>query len=122
MNELNDRSVPFSQVIRQRRTALRLKQAEIAAALRVEPESIAHWERGRRRIELNKIPRLAAVLQLNAKDLCIFALFEWHASFYATLFGTDRPQRPRCLDPTTTTDHAGIRPLPLPAAARSNAE
>jgi len=95
MNQRNDRSVPFSEFLRRRRTALRLKQADIAAALHVEPESIGNWENGRRRMELDKIPRLAAILRVNANDLCRLALFEWHPRLYDTLFGADRPRSPR---------------------------
>ena len=98
MNELNDRSVPFYQILRQRRMELRLRQAEIAAELRVEPETIGHWESGRRRMELNKVPRLAAILKLNAKDLCRLALSEWHPRLHDALFGADQPQTSPCLE------------------------
>ena len=97
MNELNDRSVPFCQILRQRRTALRLRQTEIAAELRVSDEIISHWENGRRRMELDKIPRLAAILQLDATDLCRRALSEWHPRFHDALFGVDQAQTAPCL-------------------------
>jgi transcriptional regulator with XRE-family HTH domain len=105
MNQPNDGSV--SQFIRQRRIALRLKQAAIAAELRVEPETVGHWENGRRRMELDKVPRVAAILQLNKKDLCRMALFEWHPRLYATLFGTEPPRQPRCLETFRPNDESG---------------
>jgi transcriptional regulator with XRE-family HTH domain len=105
MNQPNDGSV--SQLIRQRRVALRLKQSAIAAELRVEPESVGHWESGRRRMELDKLPRLAAILQLNKKDLCRLALSEWHPRLYATLFGTEPPRPPRCLETFRQNEESG---------------
>lgn len=112
MNELNDRSVSFAELLRQRRMQLRLRQTEIAAELRVEPESVGNWENGRRRMELDKIPRLASILQLNAQDLCRRALSEWHPRFHDTLFGTGQPQTPRCLEapPPDTTSSPNLLP------------
>jgi transcriptional regulator with XRE-family HTH domain len=116
MNELNDKSVSFSQFLRQRRTELRLKQAQIAAELHVEPETVGHWEGGRRRMELDKLPRLAAILQLHAKDLCRLALSEWHPRLYFTLFGTDPPRPPRCLEASRQDAESGRNLLPAGAA------
>ncbi len=117
MNELNDRSVPFYQILRQRRMELRLRQAEIAAELRVEPETIGHWESGRRRMELNKVPRMAAILHLNAKDLCRLALFEWHPRLHDALFGTDRPQLPQPIKAPLQNAESGRELLPSNSVA-----
>ena len=103
MNNVNNRNVPFSDWIRQRRLQLRLKQAEIAAELRVEPESVGHWESSRRRPELNKIPRLAAVLKTSPRELCCKALDEWFPSVYDALFGGDRDSGRKLL-PAATPD------------------
>jgi transcriptional regulator with XRE-family HTH domain len=119
MNETNDRSV--SHFIRQRRIALRIKQSTIAAELRVEPESVGHWERGRRRMELDKLPRLAGILQINKKDLCRLALFEWHPCLYATLFGSEPPRPPRCLE-TSRPNGSGRDALPLGAVRDGSLE
>ena len=118
MNESNDRSIPFSQFLRQRRTALRLKQAEIAAQLNVEPETIGHWESGRRRMEIDRIPLVASVLHLDAKDLCRRALAEWHPRFHDTLFGADRPQTPPRPEESRHEACSG-RNLPHPGPADS---
>jgi transcriptional regulator with XRE-family HTH domain len=64
-----------------------LPQAEIAEALHVTPECIVRWECGQRRMELSKLPRLAAALQIDAKELCAKALSEFHPAVYAALFG-----------------------------------
>ena len=85
----------LSDIIRLRRQRLGLKQAEIADQLRVGPESVGLWERGLRRIELNKVPRLAVALHLDEKDVCRVALYESHPSLYATLFGSEPPSQPR---------------------------
>ena len=38
-------------------------------------------------MELGKFPRIAATLELDAKELCARALAEYHPGFFATLFG-----------------------------------
>jgi transcriptional regulator with XRE-family HTH domain len=81
--------VPLHILLRRRREELSLFQAQIAEALHVTPECIAQWECGRRRMELSKLPRIAAALQIDAKELCAKALAEFHPLIYATLFGND---------------------------------
>jgi transcriptional regulator with XRE-family HTH domain len=93
-----DQNVRLAEFVRQRRKALQLKQADIAAAMRVEPESVRNWETERRRIELDKLPRLAAILEVNPKDLGRLALFEWHPCFHCAMFGSDPPGTPRWLE------------------------
>jgi transcriptional regulator with XRE-family HTH domain len=79
---------PVHTLLRRRRKELSLIQADIAEALHVTPECIVLWECGRRRMELSKLPRLAAALQIDAKELCAKALAEFHPSVYAVLFGS----------------------------------
>ena len=76
---------PLHILLRRRRQELSLLQADVAEALHVSPECITMWETGRRRMELSKLPRLAAALQIDAKELCTKALAEFHPLFYATL-------------------------------------
>ena len=76
-------------LLRRRRQELRLLQADVAEALHVSPECITMWESGRRRMELSKLPRLAAALQIDAKELCAKALAEFHPLFFQTLFASD---------------------------------
>jgi hypothetical protein len=40
-------------------------------------------------MELGKLPRIAAALQLDAKKLCAKALLEFHPLVHAALFGPD---------------------------------
>ena len=89
--------VPLHMLLRRRREELSLLQAQVAAVLRVTPECITQWECGRRRMELSKLPRIAAALQINAKELCAKALAEFHPLVYAALFGPDASpgQHPR---------------------------
>ena len=82
---------PLHILLRRRREELSLYQAEIAEALHVSPECIGLWECGRRRMELSKVPRLAEVLHLDAKELCAKALAEFHPLFYAALFSDTTP-------------------------------
>src|ERR1017187_1030195 len=78
--------VPLHILLRRRREELSLFQAQIAETLHVTPECIGQWECGRR-MELSKLPRIAAALQLDARQLCAQALAEFHPSVYAALFG-----------------------------------
>ena len=86
-------AVPLRVLIRRRRTELGLSQSNLAAALRVTPECITSWENGRRRMELGKVPRLATVLQLDPKDLCVKALAEFYPVIHATLFVETKTSR-----------------------------
>ena len=79
--------VPLHILLRRRREELHLLQAQVAEALCVGPECVGLWESGRRRMELCKVPRLAAVLQIDAQELCAKVLAEFHPVFYATLLG-----------------------------------
>jgi transcriptional regulator with XRE-family HTH domain len=81
--------LPLHILLRRRREELFLFQAQIAEALHVSPECVGLWECGRRRMELSKLPRIAAALQLDAKELCAKALAEFHPLLYAALFGQD---------------------------------
>ena len=92
-------SAPLHILLRRRREELALYQTEIAEALHVSPECVGLWECGRRRMELGKLPRIAAALQLDARELCAKALAEFHPLLYAALFSpdaapTDTPQLP----------------------------
>jgi transcriptional regulator with XRE-family HTH domain len=89
---------PLHTQIRRRRQELSLVQADIAAALNVSDGAVTLWESGRRRMELSKIPRLAEALQLDARELCIQALAEFHPAFYNTLFGP-RHEQPVSIHP-----------------------
>jgi transcriptional regulator with XRE-family HTH domain len=80
---------PLHILLRQRRQELSLVQSQLAEVLHVSPECIAQWECGRRRMELSKLPRIAAALQLDARELCSKALAEFHPLLYAALFGND---------------------------------
>jgi transcriptional regulator with XRE-family HTH domain len=91
--------VPLHVLLRRRREELSLPQAYVAAALHVTPECIALWEGGHRRMELSKLARIAAALQIDAKVLCIKALEEFHPLVHATLFrneadAADTTQKP----------------------------
>jgi len=89
---------PLHILLRRRRKELHMIQAHVAAALNVSPEAVTLWESGRRRMELSKIPRLAEALQLDARELCIQALAEFHPTFFHTLFGP-RDEQPVRIHP-----------------------
>ena len=84
-----DTSVPLHILLRRRREELSLFQSQIAEALHVTPECVGQWESGHRRMELSKLPRIAEALQMDAKELCVKALAEFHPLVHATLFPKD---------------------------------
>src|SRR5664279_6141672 len=63
-----------AELIRQRREDLGLSQEDIARQLMVTSDFVGLCERGMRKIGLERIPRLAEILEVNAKDLALMAL------------------------------------------------
>lgn len=80
--------LPLNLLLRRRREELGLRQIDIGEALNVSGECVGQWETGRRRMELGKLPRLAAVLKMDARNLCIRALAEFHPALYEALVGS----------------------------------
>jgi transcriptional regulator with XRE-family HTH domain len=80
-----DPGMPLHVLLRRRREQLHLRQAFIAEAVRVTPECVGLWEAGARRMSLDTIPRVAAVLQLPVYPVCRQALREYHPAFAAAL-------------------------------------
>jgi len=77
--------LPLNVLLRRRREELFLSQADVAEAVNVTPEAIGMWENARRRMELAKLPRLAAILQLDARELCLQALAEFYPIVHAAI-------------------------------------
>ena len=96
MKSTTDAGIPFHLVLRTRRQELRLLQADVAELLHVSPECITLWESGRRRMDLAKVPRLAAALKLDPHELCAKALAEFYPNVYVALFES-QPQLQRKL-------------------------
>ncbi len=86
--------VPLNVFLRQRREKLNLKQADIAEQLRVTPVTVGHWEGGQRRIMIDKLPRLARILEVDARTLCGMALRDFHPAVYAVLFQCETAPQP----------------------------
>ena len=98
INETNSHPLSLPDLIKERRTNLGLTQEQVANALRVVPEAVGYWERRKRRIDLDHVLSLAAILQLDQQDVCRLALFEHYPRVHAALFGTERPPQPRHLE------------------------
>jgi transcriptional regulator with XRE-family HTH domain len=64
----------FTRFIRRRRQSLNKTQAEIARACGLTGISITLVEGGHRRLGLERVPRLAAALDVDAAELCRMAL------------------------------------------------
>jgi transcriptional regulator with XRE-family HTH domain len=100
MHSPNNHPLLLADVIKQRRITLGRTQQQLAEQLRVAAETICYWEAQKRRIALDRVPRLAAALQLDAQDLSRLALFEYHPRLHAALFGSEPPQ-PRPVSPSS---------------------
>ena len=79
---------PLHVMLRRRRRELRLRQADVAAACHVTKECVTLWEAGRRQMRFSKVPRLAAVLHLDAQELCARVLREYEPVFSHFLFAS----------------------------------
>lgn len=68
-----------TDLVKARRQALGLTQADVARKLGItSPDFISLAESGKRSFALDRIPALASILHLNAKDLLYLALGEEH--------------------------------------------
>lgn len=92
-------TMPIHQILRRRRQELRLHQAHVAKTFNITPEAVGLWEAGRRRMEMDKLPRLAEVLRLDKRALCLTALHQFHPRLFEELFGSQVPGLPRATDP-----------------------
>jgi transcriptional regulator with XRE-family HTH domain len=75
----------FSRFLRRRREELAKTQAEIAHSCGLTEMSITLVEAGRRRLSLERVPRLAAALQVAPAELCLLALRCRYPELAATL-------------------------------------
>jgi transcriptional regulator with XRE-family HTH domain len=67
----------MKEILKRRRQELGLLQPDIARAIGVKSaDFISLVESGQRSIDLNRIPALARILKLNAKDLVLMAIHE----------------------------------------------
>jgi transcriptional regulator with XRE-family HTH domain len=64
----------FSRFLRRRRNELAKTQAAIARACGLTEISITLIEAGRRRLDLERVPRLAEALEVPPNELCLLAL------------------------------------------------
>ena len=89
-------SILMRHILKERREELGLSQVELGRALGIASgEFLCMVESGRRHFALENVPRLAAVLRLDAADLCRCALFEAAPSLYRSTFDNSTPQRPK---------------------------
>jgi transcriptional regulator with XRE-family HTH domain len=75
----------FSNTIRRRRQNLNLTQAEVARSLGVSEVAVGFWESGRRAVDLDRVPHLATVLELDATTLSLQALSEAFPRLYCQI-------------------------------------
>ncbi len=65
-----------AETIRRRREGLGLSQEEVAEQLGLTADFVGLCEKGKRWIGLDRIPKLAEILEVNAKELAVTALSE----------------------------------------------
>lgn len=82
----------FNRTIRRRREELGKTQLQVAEAVGVTSDCITLVEGGRRRLDLDRIPRLADALEMDRKDLCRQALLARSPQFYSELFSGELVQ------------------------------
>ena len=68
--------ISVAETMRRRREELGWSQEEVAEQLGLTADFVSLCERGLRRVGLDRIPRLAEILELNAKELAVLALTE----------------------------------------------
>ena len=76
----------FGEALRAAREKLQISKADVAASLGLSASFIDVLETGRRGCNLDDIPRIAAVLQVDSRILAMIYLAERHARFYRALF------------------------------------
>jgi transcriptional regulator with XRE-family HTH domain len=81
----------FAETLRHRREELGMTQANVARRSGVTPEAIHLFETGKRFPDLDRVPRLAAVLQLDEAALCRLALENTAPVFYSALVEEEVP-------------------------------
>jgi transcriptional regulator with XRE-family HTH domain len=79
----------ISNFIRRRRLELGLTQREVAQILDVTPDFISLLESGERRLDLDRIPRLADALSAERGDLCAWALLDRCPALFAEIFAVE---------------------------------
>lgn len=78
----------FTRFIRRRRQALGKTQSEIARACGLTEISITLVEGGHRHLGLERVPRMAAILDVDAAQLCRLALADQLPTLAAALDGS----------------------------------
>lgn len=57
------------RAVRKRRKSLGMSVKELAAAAGVDASAMYSWERGRRRLDINRLPSIAIALQITVSDI-----------------------------------------------------
>jgi transcriptional regulator with XRE-family HTH domain len=84
----------ISNFIRQRRLQLGLTQKEVAQMIGVTADFISLLESGERRLDLDRIPRLADALDAERFDLCASALRDRCPRLFAEIFSVESVAAP----------------------------
>ncbi|EKS5826114.1 helix-turn-helix transcriptional regulator [Salmonella enterica] len=66
----------LKDVLRERRTALKLKQSEVAEKIGVKPQTYMKWENGIYEPKVSYVPKIASALEITEKEICRGYLME----------------------------------------------
>ena len=110
-NSVNTNTV--GAIVRRFRTLRNMTQLELSKAMgHRTPEWAGMIEAGQRTIDLDRVPRLAEILNINVADLTKHCLFEYYPTAANALFEEEG-------DPTTIREDHSPQPIRLLPAAYS---
>jgi transcriptional regulator with XRE-family HTH domain len=93
----------ISNFLRRRRLQLGRTQKEVAQIIGVTPDYISLLESGERRLDLDRIPRLADALDAERGDVCAWALLDRCPQLFAEIFSVESvaapPELPQSIIP-----------------------
>ena len=85
----------LADYIKRRRHQLGITKQEVARAVNIgSADYLSLVESGKRRLELDRIPALALVLKVNAKELCLMAIGEVFPQVEEVLSGNEKSTLP----------------------------
>jgi transcriptional regulator with XRE-family HTH domain len=104
--------VSLNEFIRRRRKELKLTQMEVAKAVGVQsPDYISLVEMGQRNLDLDRIPRLAELLRVNAVALGKLALRDQYPLLAETICGQS-PSKDNIASPAINSAVRKLESLP----------
>lgn len=93
----------FGGIIKSRRNQMGLTLAQLGFELGITGEFLSQVESGKRALNLDRVPGLARILDLDAAGLCRVALATQYPVIYSVLFPTQPPESISTVERSDTT-------------------